>query len=84
MDDKADLVSNLGKIHTTPLGKERIKRNLCLDGDDVVQWCKQNIKSSKSVVRRSGKNFYIAFESCEITVNASSYTLITAKKLRIK
>ena len=81
MDDKTELLSNLEKIHTTPLGKERIKRNLCLDVDDVIHWCKQKIKTPKSAIHRNGKNFYIAIDKCIITVNASSYTIITAKKI---
>jgi len=81
MDDKTELLSNLEKIHTTPLGKERIKRNLCLDVDDVVRWCKQKIKTPKSSIRRNGKNFYITLDQCIITVNTSSYTIITAKML---
>ncbi|MDR1617281.1 MAG: DUF3781 domain-containing protein, partial [Syntrophomonadaceae bacterium] len=31
LEDKLRLISNLDKIHTTELGKERIKKNLCLD-----------------------------------------------------
>ena len=81
MDDKTEVMSNLEKTHTTILGRERIKRNLCLDVDDVVHWCKQKIKNPKSSVRRKGKNFYITVDQCEITVNASSYTIITAKKV---
>ena len=35
------LILNLEKLHTTTLGVERIKRNLQLDTDNVVAWCKQ-------------------------------------------
>ncbi len=39
---KADneLLENLDKLHTTELGVQRIKRNLSLDTEDVVSWCK--------------------------------------------
>ncbi|MDR0721467.1 MAG: DUF3781 domain-containing protein, partial [Treponema sp.] len=49
-------MSNLDKIHTTELGKERIKKNLCLTADDVVKWCIKNIRDKNSVIFREGKN----------------------------
>jgi len=78
MNSKAELISNLDKIHTTELGKERIKRNLCLDTDDVVNWCIQKIQDASSDIFREGKNWYISIDNCVITVNAHSYTIITA------
>lgn len=74
------LVSNLEKLHTTELGVIRIKRNLLLNTDDVVKWCKSKIQSPKSIITRNGKNWYVQVEGCIITVNASSYTVITAHK----
>ena len=59
------LLENTDKIHTTQMGVGRIKRNLKLDTDDVVGYCK-------------GKNYYVEADGCIITVNASSYTIITA------
>lgn len=76
------LILNLEKVHTTDLGSERIKKNLKLDVDDVVDWCKQKIEASDSHITRRGKNWYIAAGGCEITVNASGYTIITAHKNR--
>ena len=40
-----ELIDNLDKLHTTELGIVRIKRNLSLDTDDVVGWCKNKINS---------------------------------------
>lgn len=74
------LLSNLDKLHTTKMGIERIKRNLCLDNEDVVEWCRQKIKKQDSQIIRQGKNWYIIVEHCKITVNAHSYTIITAHK----
>ena len=74
------LLSNLDKLHTTEMGAERIKRNLCLDNEDVVEWCRQKIKKQDSQIIRQGKNWYITVEHCKITVNAHSYTIITAHK----
>jgi len=79
--DIKDLLSNLDKIHTTELGIERIKRNLCLDVDDVVGWCKEKLKNENNSSVRKGKNWYIRADDCEITVNAHSYTIITAHKI---
>lgn len=78
------LILNLDKLHTTNLGVERIKRNLCLEEEDVVNWCRQRIQEPNSSIDRKGKNWYIKTADSEITVNASSYTIITAHKLRNK
>jgi hypothetical protein len=78
---KNELVLNLEKLHTTDLGIERIKRNLGLDVDDVVSWCREKIKESDGSIIRNGKNWYVRVDDCELTVNAYSYTIITAHKL---
>lgn len=80
MSVQSELLDNLDKIHTTELGVVRIKRNLSLDTDDVVEWCKDKIKSDQAVITRNGKNWYINTDACIITVNAYSYTIITAHK----
>lgn len=77
---QSELLSNLDKIHTTELGVVRIKKNLSLATDDVVGWCKEQIQSPDASIIRRGKNWYIDIHNCEITVNASSYTIITAHK----
>ena len=38
-----DLVENIDRLHTTELGAGHIKRNLRLETDDVVQWCRMRI-----------------------------------------
>lgn len=77
-NNKSELVLNLDKLHTTDLGIERIKMNLCLDVDDVVRWCREKINEPDCSIIRRGKNWYICTADCEITVNAYSYTIITA------
>ena len=49
---KADneLLRNLDKLHTTELGIGRIKRNLSLDTDDVIGWCKTKVHSANAVI----------------------------------
>lgn len=81
-NNKSELILNLDKLHTTDLGVERIKRNLCLDVDDVVRWCREKIKEPDSSIIRQGKNWYVGTVDCKITVNAHSYTIITAHKLK--
>ena len=78
--DTQILFDNMDRIHTTDMGVDRIKRNLSLDGVDVVDWCKSKIMSDKAEISRQGKNWYIRVDGCIITVNASSYTIITAHK----
>ncbi|WP_419824989.1 DUF3781 domain-containing protein [Anoxybacterium hadale] len=77
------LLSNLDQLQTTDLGMERIRKNLNLDTDDVVLWCREKIKAPNAIVTRKGKNWYIAADGCEITVNARSFTIITAHKRTI-
>jgi hypothetical protein len=74
-----DLLTNINKVHTTPLGIMRIKKNLALKTTDVVNWCKNKIKNADNIIRR-GKNWYVHKENAIITINAHSYTIITAHK----
>lgn len=75
-----DLIENIAKLHTTEMGRERIKRNLQIDVTDIVQWCREQILTKDAVMERKGKNWYIALYDCTVTVNAHSYTIITAHK----
>lgn len=81
-NNKCELIQNLDKLHTTELGVGRIKKNLSLDLDDVVKWCSDKILKPKAIIARKGKNWYIDIDNCEITVNAYSYTIITAHKIK--
>jgi hypothetical protein len=74
-----DLIDNLSKIHTTKMGAERIIRNLELKNNDAVDWCKEKIGQSGDITRK-GKNWYVNTDGAIITVNAHSYTVITAHK----
>lgn len=75
-----DLIKNMEKLHTTELGIQRIRRNLQIDTDDVVLFCKSKISDNHAVFEKSGKNWYVVADNCKITVNAHSYTIITAHK----
>ena len=76
------LIENIEKLHTTELGAERIRRNLQLEADDVVQWCRARILDGRAKIERTGKNWYVTAGGCRITVNAHSYTIITAHKVK--
>ena len=71
------LIENLDRVHTTDMGVDRIRRNLGLSDIDVVAWCKGRILDPNAVIERQGKNWYVHIDGCVITVNASSYTIIT-------
>ncbi len=75
-----ELIENLDKLHTTEMGAERIKRNLQIETDDVIQWCRGQLLDSNAVIERAGKNWYVTAGNYKITVNAYSYTVITAHK----
>lgn len=79
-----ELLNHLEQLHTTELGILRIKRNLSLDTDDVVGWCKMKTCSPDAVIKRRGKNWYVTIEGCIITINAYSYTIITAHMEKVK
>ena len=80
MELKELLLNHIDEIHTTVLGIERIKRNLNLENEDVVNFCKDRIKDDASKITRVGKNYYVELSECIITINAYSYTIITAHK----
>ena len=75
-----ELIRNIEKVHTTELGVVRIKRNLSLDTDDVVEWCKSKIIGGDAIIERKGKNWYVTVDDSVITVNAYSFTIITAHR----
>lgn len=77
-----DLIENIDKLHTTEMGVERIKRNLALEADDVVSWCRERILDKNTRMERAGKNWYVVTGNQRITINAHSYTIITAHKVK--
>jgi len=76
-----DLLINLDKVHTTELGVVRIRKNLNLADIDVVIWCKDKIRNASNIVRW-GKNWYVNIGDAVITVNAHSFTIITAHTIQ--
>lgn len=78
MDIRKYIVDNIDRLHTTSLGVTRIKRNLSLTSDDVINFCKGIILANDTTFSQQGKNFYVETESVIITINAHSLTIITA------
>lgn len=76
-----DLSANIDLLHTTELGMKRIKRNLSLSCDDVVDYLRHKITDKNCIIERIGKNLYCEIDSLRITINAYSYTIITAHKI---
>ena len=70
----------MDRLHTTAMGAERVKRNLGLETDDVVRWCREQLLSQGAAAQRIGKNWYVTVNGCRITINARSGTIITAHK----
>ena len=79
MQSKDILIQNIKKVHTTERGIGRIQKNLGIS-DDAVKYCISKILQDNSEVTKKGKNFYVDVDDCIITVNSSSYTIITAHK----
>lgn len=73
------LHENINKIHTTNLGRERISKNLNLENEDVISWCKNAIKNSDNIILK-GKNYYVYYEDSIITINKNNFSVITAHK----
>jgi hypothetical protein len=80
--NKEILLSNIGKIHTTKMGIDRIKRNLKLDTNDVVNYCKNKVLDKDCNIYKQGKNWYCEIDNIKITINSYSYTIITAHTIK--
>ena len=78
VEDKQILINNINKIHTTEMGIDRIKKNLKLNINDVVEYCKSKILEKICNIYKKGKNWYCEIDDIKITINSYSYTIITA------
>lgn len=79
------LLENLNQLSTTDLGAQRICKNISLPHltrDEVVNWCKEKCKQPRALFEREGKNWYVFVDEVRFTINAHSYTLITAHKVK--
>jgi len=80
--NKEVLLSNIDKVHTTEMGIDRIKKNLKLDINDVVEYCKKKVLDKNSNIYKQGKNWYCEIDNIKITINSYSYTIITAHLIK--
>ena len=78
MESKEILLSNIDKLHTTEMGIERIKKNIKINTENVVKYCKEKILDNNCNIYKQGKNWYCEVDNIIITVNSYSYTIITA------
>ncbi len=70
------LRENSNKIHTTPLGEMRIRKNT----GKTSEWCRDEIQNCS--VEKRGKNYYCTTNNICIVINAKSFTIITAHKIK--
>ncbi len=80
--NKDVLLLNIDKIHTTKLGVLRIKKNLNLDTNNVVEYCKNKVLDKNCNIYKQGKNWYCEIDNIKITINSYSYTIITAHLIK--
>lgn len=76
--DKDVLIANIDKVHTTKMGVDRIKKNLKINNNDIVKYCKEKVLDNRCNIYKKGKNFYCEIDNIIITINSYSYTIITA------
>ena len=77
-----ELLENIDKIHTTEMGIDRLKKNLKIETNHVVEFCKNKIVDPNCNIYKKGKNWYCEIDNIKITINSYSYTIITAHKLK--
>ena len=82
MEDKQILLDNISKVHTTEMGIDIIKKNLKLNTNDVVEFCKNKILDKNCNIYKQGKNWYCEIDNIKITINSYSYTIITAHLIK--
>ena len=75
--NKEVLLSNINKVHTTKMGNDRIKKNLKLNTNDAVEYCKNKVLDKNCNIYKQGKNWYCEIENIIITISSYSYTIIT-------
>ena len=76
--NKEILLANIDQVHTTKMGIDRIKKNLKLNTNDIIEYCKNKILDKNCNIYKQGKNWYCEINNIRITINAYSYTIITS------
>ncbi|MCH5172236.1 MAG: DUF3781 domain-containing protein [Erysipelotrichales bacterium] len=78
------LLSDVDKIHTTELGYQRIRKVIKLSDAQLINYIKDIVKNSETIITKRGKNYYIYFENMRITINSYNYCVITAHSIGTK
>lgn len=76
-----ELLTQPDRLHATPLGAERLRRNLGLGEADPVAWCREQLAAPGTIITRRGKNLYARGADWQITIHAGSLSIITAHRL---
>ncbi len=69
IDSAHQLIKNLDKLHTTKLGRDRIRHNLSLINGDIIDYCKKKILNLQAIIKRKGKNWYVKIAAITITIH---------------
>ena len=72
------LLENIDRLHTTELGVIRIKKNLKIEYNDVVEYIKNKVLDKNAYIYKNGKNYYVEIDNIIITINSYNYCIITA------
>ncbi len=72
------LLENIDRLHTTELGVVRIKKNLKLECNDVVEYIKNKVLDNNAYIYKNGKNYYVETDKIIITINSFNFCIITA------
>ena len=83
MMNKEILLQNINRLHTTQMGSNRIKNNLKLNTNNIVEFCKKIILDKNCNIYKQGKNWYCELNNIKITINSYSYTIITAHIIKL-
>ena len=65
MEDKQILLDNINKVHTTEMGINRIIKNLKLNTNDVVEYCKNKVLDKNCNIYKQGKNWIVSRILCK-------------------
>lgn len=81
---KEALLAALPRLHTTPLGLTRLRRNLCLSEDtDPVTFCRDLLSREDCTVLHLGKNLYCS-PSMPAAIRSSPAAVFRSEKHRWK
>ena len=69
MMNKEILLQNINRLHTTQMGSNRIKNNLNLNTNNIVEFCKKIILDKNCNIYKQGKNWYCELNNIKITIN---------------